>query len=188
MADDQSTAYAALQQDTLKPAGVTLRQVRLEDADFIAREGGRAEVARMCALIPSPQPLLAAEGFILIMRAREQISGDVLRLVQSGDGERLGLAGLHPRGDGAYEFGYWFAPRAWGKGLATHAGRLMLEEAKARGIETVLAGHYEDNPASGRVLEKLGFAYTGERIDAFSLGRLASAPCLRMALSREAEL
>lgn len=188
MAEDRSAGHAASQQSELKAGRPTLRQVRREDAAFIAREGGRREVARMCALIPSPQPVLSAEGFVLIMRAREQISGDVLRLIESEDGERLGLAGLHPRGDGAFEFGYWFAPRAWGKGHATRAGRLMLDEARRRGIETILAGHYQDNPASGRVLEKLGFDYTGETVNAYSLGRLTSAPCLRMALRRQAGL
>jgi RimJ/RimL family protein N-acetyltransferase len=34
-----------------------------------------------------------------------------------------------------------------------------------------VAGHFADNPASGRVLEKAGFLYTGERRRRFSLSR-----------------
>ena len=30
------------------------------------------------------------------------------------------------------------------------------------GASRLIAGHYDDNPASGRVLEKLGFGYTGK--------------------------
>ena len=185
MADDHGAADAASQQNELKTGDLTLRRVCLDDAGFIAREAGRPEVARMCALIPSPQPVLAAEGFILSMRAREHARGDIVRLVETASGQRLGLAGLHPRRDGAFEFGYWIAPFAWGAGVATRAGQALLAEAKTRGIETITAGYFEDNPASGRVLEKLGFVHTGETVKAFSLGRLASAPCRRMALRNE---
>ena len=39
----------------------------------------------------------------------------------------------------------------------------------------VVAGHFADNPASGRVLEKAGFLYTGETRPAFSCARGESA-------------
>ncbi len=45
------------------------------------------------------------------------------------------------------------------------------------------ASHYEDNPASGRVLEKSGFGYTGETGTAFSFGRMGSAPIRQMAMA-----
>lgn len=188
MADLDVTCDAAVQQSGLQSGGVRLRPLCIDDAAFVAREGGRPEVARMCALVPSPNPALAAEGFILAMRAAERGRGDRVRLVESETGEPLGLVGLHPAGEGAVEFGYWYARSAWGRGVATQAGRLMLETASRHGVETVQAGHFEDNPASGRVLEKLGFVYTGETVMAFSLGRLERAPCRRMVLHRIAGL
>jgi len=33
------------------------------------------------------------------------------------------------------------------------------------------AGHFVDNPASGRVLSKAGFVYTGEIVQQFSMAR-----------------
>ncbi|MGZ3256570.1 MAG: GNAT family N-acetyltransferase, partial [Croceibacterium sp.] len=47
-------------------------------------------------------------------------------------------------------------------GYATEAARGALDVARALGRRRVLAGHYVDNPASGRVLRKLGFRETGE--------------------------
>ena len=44
----------------------------------------------------------------------------------------------------------------------------------------LLAGHYADNPASGHVLVKAGFLYTGEVIPRFSLARGESAPTRMM--------
>ena len=62
--------------------------------------------------------------------------------------------------DGA-ELGYWIARQHWGQGFATEAGRAVLEIAHTLAYSRVMAMHFLDNPASGRVLEKLGFSATG---------------------------
>ena len=62
--------------------------------------------------------------------------------------------------DGA-ELGYWIAREHWGQGYATEAGRAVLSIARTLGYNRVQAMHFLDNPASGRVLEKLGFVATG---------------------------
>lgn len=54
--------------------------------------------------------------------------------------------------------GYRLFRRAWGRGLATEASRALLELAfEALAVERVQADTYEENLASRRVLEKLGF-------------------------------
>lgn len=160
---------------------VRLRPMSLSDAGWIARESARPEVHRMAGRIPARQPALSAEGFVLIMQARERVCGDCVRVIERiEDGEPLGLIGLHRAGEGAHELGYWLARDAWGQGYATEAGRAMLAAFEARGGGALAAGHYVDNPASGRVLEKLGFSPTGETPEQFSLGRMAKAPCRRM--------
>jgi len=73
----------------------------------------------------------------------------------------IGTVGFKPEDDGL-ELGYWIARAHWGQGYATEAGRAALEVAQALGHKRVLAGHFVDNPASGRVLRKLGFRETGE--------------------------
>lgn len=62
--------------------------------------------------------------------------------------------------DGA-ELGYWIAREHWGQGYATEAGAAVLQIAATLGYSRVMAMHFLDNPASGRVLEKLGFEPTG---------------------------
>lgn len=58
-----------------------------------------------------------------------------------------------------------FEKACWGKGLATEALRLLLEEIAGKfGVESVGAFTFLDNAASIRVLEKNGFAET-ERLD-----------------------
>ncbi len=68
--------------------------------------------------------------------------------------------------EGVYTFGYWLTPGAWGHGFATEAATAYLDHVidtfRPRRIE---AGVYAWNPASGRVLEKLGFELQGRLSD-----------------------
>lgn len=88
--------------------------------------------------------------------------------------EIIGCMGLRPDQD-AMELGYWIARCHWGQGFATEAGEAVLQIARMLGYSRILASHFEDNPASGRVLQKLGFRPTGRRIAQFSCGRGAKA-------------
>jgi len=84
-----------------------------------------------------------------------------------------GMIGLDaPGGKSAgHELGYWVARQWQGRGIASEAVAGVLEIARAIGIERVEAGHFVDNPASGRVLRRAGFAETGEVRPTPSAGR-----------------
>ena len=74
------------------------------------------------------------------------------------------------------ELGYWLGRPYWGKGLATEAVRGAMTWAQGDwGRRLILAGHFADNEASGRVLSKCGFLYTGEVQRRFSRARSADA-------------
>jgi RimJ/RimL family protein N-acetyltransferase len=90
----------------------------------------------------------------------------------------VGTAGLGRRPDGAVELGYWIARPYWGLGYATEAARAVLDIARhSLRLNRLVAGHFVDNPASGRVLEKIGFRPTGEIVQRHSAGRGSAAPC-----------
>jgi RimJ/RimL family protein N-acetyltransferase len=59
------------------------------------------------------------------------------------------------------ELGYWISRPCWGRGFATEAGRALVEIARALRLPQLEASHFIDNPASARVLDKLGFESTG---------------------------
>jgi RimJ/RimL family protein N-acetyltransferase len=59
---------------------------------------------------------------------------------------------------GERDVGYWIGREFWGKGIATRALRLFLDEYKRRPLHAHVARH---NAASRRVLEKCGFVVTG---------------------------
>ena len=97
-------------------------------------------------------------------------------------GSRLiGGAGLADRGH-EVELGYWIARGDWGRGYATEAVRAVLSVAGALGHRRIVARHFHDNPASGRVLEKAGFCRTGRRPSRFSHGRGENTPMVEFAI------
>lgn len=83
---------------------------------------------------------------------------------------------------GVPEMGYWIARNHWGQGYATEAGAAVLAVARTLGHSEVRASHFLDNPASGRVLRKLGFVPTGRVEERFSCGRGESVQALEYAL------
>jgi RimJ/RimL family protein N-acetyltransferase len=155
-----------------------LRALRMSDASRIAQLCGDPGVATMIARAPLPYLEVAAEGFIMTLNARKRLGEDFVFAAELPGEGLIGMIGANKAGDAGFEVGYWYGRPYWGNGFASESLKAFLSEAKKLG--QLLAGHFTDNPASGRVLEKAGFAYTGETADLFSLGRGRSAPVKRM--------
>jgi RimJ/RimL family protein N-acetyltransferase len=86
--------------------------------------------------------------------------------------------------DGEVELGYWISKNHWNRGYASEAGRQMLAIATAElKLTRLIAGHFIDNPASARVLEKLGFVAEPKLVDRHSRGRAGVAPCRMYSLT-----
>ena len=79
--------------------------------------------------------------------------------------EPLGTVGhwaIPWKGENVHEMGWFVRPEFQGQGIATEAGQLALEDARAHGVETVYAYPTLTNEASNRICEKLGFENQGE--------------------------
>lgn len=97
----------------------------------------------------------------------------------------LGCVGLSEI-EGEASLGYWIARDDWGQGYASEAVRAILSLARSIGHKRIVATHFVDNPASGRVLEKAGFARTGRIVERFSQGRGMTYPAREYALEFDA--
>lgn len=159
-----------------------LRRVRMSDAPRMAHFLNDPGVGRMLAMTPLPYLEAAAEGWILIGRARAQGKHFTMAVEIAGEGI-IGCVGAHAQKDESFEIGYWFGRPYWGLGYGTEAVGALV--AEARGLGVLTAGHFVDNPASGRLLRKIGFAYTGEIKRMFSMGRGESVDCKRMRYTGE---
>ena len=58
--------------------------------------------------------------------------------------------------DNTIELGYLINPNEWNKGYATEALSIVISEVFRMGYKVVECGHFEENPASGRVMQKCG--------------------------------
>lgn len=58
-----------------------------------------------------------------------------------------------------YDLGYGLCRAFWNRGIATEAGRALVEQVKRDGIPYITATHDVNNPGSGRVMQKLGMHY-----------------------------
>jgi RimJ/RimL family protein N-acetyltransferase len=144
----------------------------------IADEG----IIRNLASAPWPYTLADAEAFL--ERDRDPAEPALLIFRRTmGAPELVGMIGFGRRPDGELEFGYWIARRHWGRGYATEAGKALIANAReSLRVPTLHAGHFIDNPASGRVLQKLGFRPTGVVAPRYSAGRREAAPCRLLTL------
>lgn len=123
-------------------------------------------------LARAPWPYRADDARAFVSRTQDPRHPDFLVTMPGADGARIiGCAGIAPGEDGAVELGYWIARDHWGQGYATEAARAVLSVARALGHDRIEASHFLDNPASGRVLQRLGFKATGEHRPRRSEGR-----------------
>jgi len=80
--------------------------------------------------------------------------------------------------------GYWIGKRYWGRGYGTEAiGALVDYAFRTYSNERVGAGIFHDNPASRRVLEKLGFSAVGAKT-AISRSRDGEVATIDMQITR----
>ena len=166
----------------LKGSRLTLRRPRLADAVEIHDGIGHYDVVNNLSRAPWPYEFMhAVEWLTKLENADEPLKDFPFAIVR--DGHVIGVVGVHLNPEGP-ELGYWLRQSAWGQGYATEAARLALAFAFADlDLSEVEAGHFADNPASGRVLQKLGFAYTGDQ-PRYSLARGSDVVCRMMILPR----
>ncbi len=107
--------------------------------------------------------------------------------IEKGSGSYIGFIGLNFTGPEAIEIaeeeveiGWWLTPSRWGEGIATEGALALRDEGFARvGLERIIGRHHADNPASGRIMEKLGMGFEreatgryGQTVRIYALDRL----------------
>ena len=59
----------------------------------------------------------------------------------------------------SYDLGYGLRKEYWNRGIVTEACAAIVKQAKNGGVPYITATHDRDNPASGKVMQKLGMVY-----------------------------
>lgn len=159
----------------MKPYPYTVETERLLLRPFEIKDGSRVrelvncrEIYDVTLLIPYPYEEGMGEEWISTHAANYFANkGVVFAVVEKESQHIIGTVGIggnsiHNRG----ELGYWMGVPYWGKGYCTEAGKAAIQFAfDVLGYHRVEAHHFECNPASGRVMQKIGMQYEGKMID-----------------------
>ena len=163
-----------------------LRPGFAEDAPALAAAIADEAIVRNLATAPWPYRMRDAEAYLAC--PRDPILPSLLIFERTGGAPQLvGSCGLGRRPSGSVELGYWIATPFWARGLATEACTALVDIARTLGLTRLEGSHFVDNPASGRVLEKLGFEPLGIIAPRFSCARGAETPARLMRLQLASE-
>jgi ribosomal-protein-alanine N-acetyltransferase len=151
-------------QPTLLTPRLRLRPFEQADAPEVRRLAGHRDIARFTLTIPHPYPPGVAEEWISGHgTAWREGRAVCCAIVRKEDDRLVGAVGLTVDRDSENaELGYWVGHEYQGKGFATEAaGALVAFAFDTLGLHRVMARHFGSNPASGRVLRKLGMLNEG---------------------------
>jgi ribosomal-protein-alanine N-acetyltransferase len=166
----------------LETERLLLRPPRAADISHFVPLLDDFDVSKNLSSVPHPYTEDDACAFIVKMAYGLAAGTDYAFAIVMRSGVFIGMCGVHPAL--GWEFGYWLGKPHWGRGYATEAGSRVVafafDELKA---ERLNAGWFHDNPASGRVLAKLGFRPAGER-ERGCLSRGCSVNCRLVELDR----
>lgn len=152
-----------VRQPTLETERLVLRSFRMADVPAVQLLANDADVARNTLNIPHPYTDQDAEDWIAShpeqLQRREAVTYAVTTRVEGV----VGAVGLildleHARA----ELGYWIGAPYWGHGYATEAAAAVVAWGfRSLELNRIHASHFPRNPASGRVLRKLGMRHEG---------------------------
>lgn len=148
-----------------------------EDAPALAAAIADFSVVGRLANAPWPYRMADAEEFLA--QDHGPLPNFLIFARTHGAPRLIGGVGL-ATADAGVELGFWISRSYWGLGFATEAGRAVVDLAdKGLRLPRLAASHFVDNPASRRVLHKLGFEPTGTTGRQHCRSRNSVEPCIR---------
>jgi len=154
-----------MEQPILETARLLLRPFVLSDAPDVQRLAGAPEVADTTLNLPHPYEVSDAEQWISSQPARFATGSSVAyAITRHTDGVLLGAVSLmevsarHRQA----ELGYWLGVPFWNQGYMTEAAAELIGYGFSElGLHKITAAHFARNPASGRVMQKIGMVCEG---------------------------
>lgn len=153
-----------MNQPTLTTKRLILRPFCVTDAEDVQRLAGEKAIADTTLSLPYPYKDGIAEGWIK-SHAPKYKAGELVSfaVIESLSGNFVGTVsiGISLQFNRA-ELGYWFGVPFWNQGYCTEASSCLIDFAfNTLDIHRIVAYHLSRNPASGRVMEKIGMTKEG---------------------------
>jgi len=163
-APQETRLRSGVMQPALRTRRLFLRPFELSDGEDLRRLAGDRAIADTTLQIPHPYEVGMAEEWILTQRPRFEAGEQVVFAVVLRESDQLiGAMGLVIEGKfRRAELGYWIGRPYWRNGYCTEAAQAVLEYGfRSLNLNRIHAYHFKRNPASGRVMQKLGMKHEG---------------------------
>lgn len=168
----------------LKTVRLLLRPPRAADIHHFVPLLDDFAVSKNLTGVPHPYTEDDACAFaVVVADGWRHGTGYAFAIRRKADTAFLGICGVHSAE--GWNLGYWLGQPYWHRGYATEAGGTVAGFAFDRlGATRLHAARILDNPASGRVLEKLGFVPdSNEMLPCLSRG--TAVFCHKVVLTRD---
>lgn len=176
------------QQPSLKTNRLLLRPLLIKDAIGLRELANSPQIADTCVWLPCPCSKGLAKSWIRGAAERYAAGTGAEFGIQLKSGEELlGLIGFDDRSvnNATAELGFLLDLRWWGNGYATEAADVVVWYGfKYLKLNRIYAHYRVSNPASGRVLAKLGMKQEGLMRQCVRMGK-GFEDMVLMALLRE---
>lgn len=152
-----------MDQPVLYSPRLALRPFELGDAAVVQELAGDKAIAETTLNIPHPYADGMAESWIAGHEEQLREGHVVFAITRRASHDLIGAIGLRIDAvSGKAELGYWIGVPYWNEGYATEAARRLVEYAfEHLSLNRVAARHFARNPASGRVMHKIGMVHEG---------------------------
>lgn len=149
---------------TIETERLRLRPFTLDDGAEVQRLAGDWEIASTQPMIPHPYEDGVAEEWIRTHQEKFE-KGEIVNFAVSHREQNILIGAISLTIHKEHEkagLDYWIGKPYWNKGYATEAGRAVLKYGfDVLGLNRIYAYHLLRNPASGRVMQKIGMKYEG---------------------------
>lgn len=143
---------------------MTLRPFHHDDSQQVQEICSERDIAAFTRTIPHPYPPGAAAKWIGVLEDGWRTGkAAVYAMTDRKTGQVVGAVGLTIDAENeSAELGYWVAKPMWGRGYATEGARAIVDFGfRHLGLNRIFAHHMLKNPASGRVMQKIGMRKEG---------------------------
>jgi RimJ/RimL family protein N-acetyltransferase len=150
---------------TLHTKRLILRPFSLADVPAVVALAGDWDIAFNTLSVPHPYTEDHAVQWIRQQNEQWKQKQAVTFAIAQADNTLVGSIGLGlvPSFNLA-ELGYWVGKPYWGRGYATEAACAVVDFGFEKlSLHRIQATHFGNNPASGKVMQKVGLLYEGCR-------------------------
>lgn len=134
-----------------------LSQLKEEDIPSVTKYLQNKIFSDLTSNIPYPYTREHAEFWLKISKEAFDENTGYTFAVRNKEEQIIGAVGLHDRDDDKAELGYWMGKSFWNKGYITEAALGLIDFGfRELEINKIYATYFLHNPASGRIMEKIG--------------------------------